>query len=141
MNTPPIVIVDTDAIVAQVHVEDTNHTKSIQITKKLLDLKARVIYPASAVIEAVTVLQHKLNKKAVAYETAKTLILENAEITEINSEVLFLAVNSYFTSKTSKKNTLFDCVVAATAKSYGADAIFSFDRFYKSKGFKLAADL
>ncbi len=43
--------------------------------------------------------------------------------------------------KKSKHNTLFDAVVAATAKKYQADAIFSFDKFYKKQGFKLASEL
>jgi len=43
--------------------------------------------------------------------------------------------------KKGKHHTLFDAVVAAVADKYQADAIFSFDKFYKSKGFKLASDL
>ena len=49
--------------------------------------------------------------------------------------------DTYFNPDTSKKNTLFDCTVAAVAEEYKADAIFSFDKFYKSKGFKLASEL
>jgi len=47
----------------------------------------------------------------------------------------------YFSSTTSKKNTLFDCIVAVTAEENKADAIFSFDKFYKRKGFKLASEI
>ena len=43
--------------------------------------------------------------------------------------------------KRSKHHTLFDAIVAAVAKKYYADAIFSFDKFYKSKGFKLVSEL
>lgn len=41
----------------------------------------------------------------------------------------------------SKHATLFDGIVAAVAEKYQADAIFSFDKFYKRKGFKLASEL
>ena len=50
------------------------------------------------------------------------------------------AIENYFNPKMSKKNTLFDCVVAAVAKKYKVDAIFSFDDFYKKSGFTLTED-
>lgn len=62
------------------------------------------------------------------------------EVAEINKQTLIHALN-YFSPITSKKNTLFDCIVAAVAEEYKADAIFSFDKFYKKKGFKLASEL
>jgi hypothetical protein len=41
----------------------------------------------------------------------------------------------------SKKNTLFDAVVAAIAKRLNADAIFSFDEWYRKIGLTLTFDL
>lgn len=41
----------------------------------------------------------------------------------------------------SKKNTLFDAVVAALAKRLNADAIFSFDEWYRKIGMTLTEDL
>ena len=41
----------------------------------------------------------------------------------------------------SKKNTLFDAVVAAIAKRFNADAIFSFDEWYRKMGLTLTDDL
>ncbi len=34
----------------------------------------------------------------------------------------------------SKENTLFDAVIAAIAKRFNADAIFSFDEWYRKWG-------
>ena len=42
---------------------------------------------------------------------------------------------------TAKKNTLFDAVVAAIAKRLNADAIFSFDEWYRKIGLTLTDDL
>ncbi|KKQ15191.1 MAG: hypothetical protein US28_C0021G0022, partial [Candidatus Daviesbacteria bacterium GW2011_GWA1_36_8] len=61
-------------------------------------------------------------------------------IEAVNNEVLISAI-SFLDKNRSKHATLFDGVVAAIAQKYKADAIFSFDKFYKTKGFKLASEL
>lgn len=94
----------------------------------------------TAVIEAVTHIQRVLNSGVTAFGTAQLMIDPAIEVVEVNKQTLTNAV-SYFSPTTSTKNTLFDCVVVATAEEYKADAIFSFDKFYKSKGFKLASEL
>lgn len=139
-NKPPIVVVDADAIVAQAHPQDSNHKKAIETVNALKNLNAQLIYPASAICEAVTVLQHKLKSTATAYGTAVVFTDPNLQVAEVDQEVIRRAVD-YFSPKTSKKNTLFDCIVLDTAERYKTDAIFSFDHFYKSKGFKLVNDL
>lgn len=139
MNNP-VVIVDADAIVAQTYPDDSNHKLAVSISKTLNDLNAQVIYPASAILEATTVLQGKLNSGATAYSTAVAFTDPNIQIAEVNQTTLRSAIR-HFSPTTSKKNTIFDCIVAVLAEEYKADAIFSFDHFYKSKGFKLAKEL
>jgi len=46
-----------------------------------------------------------------------------------------------FNPLASKKNILFDAVVAAIAKYHHADAIFSFDGWYRKIGLLLTDDL
>ena len=46
-----------------------------------------------------------------------------------------------FNPNGSKRNTLFDAVVAAIAKRLDADAIFSFDEWYRKIGMTLTDDL
>lgn len=140
MNRPPIVVVDADAIVAQAYPNDSNHTKAVAISKKLNALGAQVIYPATAVLEAVTVLQGRLNSGATAYGTAAVFADDQIQVFEVNQMTLAHAINN-FSPVTSKKNTLFDCVVLSIANDTQADAIFSFDKFYQKKGFKLASEL
>src|SRR3989344_2041755 len=134
----PVVIVDADAIVAQAYPDDSNHGRAIAISNKLNDLGARVIYPSSAVLEAITVLQGKLNSGATAYGTAVVFSDPDVQVAEVSQKTLTDALN-YFSPTTSKKNTLFDCVVMAVADENKANAIFSFDKIYEKKGFKLAS--
>ena len=101
---------------------------------------AQIIYPVTAVLEAATHMQRVLNSTASAYETAVVFSNPNIQIAEVNQDTLKNALN-YFSPKTSKKNTLFDCIVATVAEENKADAIFSFDKFYKTKSFKLASEL
>lgn len=74
------------------------------------------------------------------YGTAVTFTEPGIQVVEVNQETIKTAIK-YFSPTTSKKNTLFDCIVAGVAEENKADAIFSFDKFYKSKGFKLASEL
>ena len=60
------------------------------------------------------------------------LIVEPVDTT-ILAEALVL-----FDPDGSKKNTLFDAVVAAIAAKVSAKAIFSFDGWYERQGFTLA---
>ena len=140
MNNSPVVIVDADAIVAQTYPDDSNHQKAIAISANLNKLGAQVIYPATAVLEAVTVLQGRLNSGATAYGTAVVFTDPKVDVAEVSQTTLMDAIDN-FSPATSKKNTLFDCVVLAVEEEKKADAIFSFDHFYKNKGFKLASEL
>jgi len=140
MNKSPIIIADADAIIAQTDTKDPHHDKASNISKKLFKLGAQVIYPATAVVEATTHLQRVLNNTESAFEVAQLMTKPESQVAEVNQKTLEQAV-SYFSPSTSKKNTLFDCIVAAIADEKKADAIFSFDHFYKAKGFTLAIEL
>ncbi len=140
MDNPPIIVADADAIVAQASPGDNLHVKAVKIAKNLVQLNAQVLYPTTAITEAVTHIQRVLSSGATAYGTAVAFTDPNVSVIEVNQETIKHAAQ-FFSSTTSKKNTLYDCIVAAVAEEYKADAIFSFDKFYKSKGFKLASDL
>src|SRR3989344_4584116 len=124
MNKPPTVVVDADAIIAQADPNDKHHLTAIKISEFLANTKAQVVYPVTA----------------ITYGTAVIFTDPSVQVAEVNQEVIKSALK-YFNPKTSKKNTLFDCIIAAIAKEKQADAIFSFDKFYPRNGFKLASDL
>ena len=135
-----IVIGDADAIIAQTDPDDVHHQKATVISDTLKSKDAQVLYPATAILEAATHMQRVLSSTASAYGTAVFFSNPNIQVVEVNQDTLRGAIK-YFDSNTSKKNTFFDCTVAAIAQKYRADAIFSFDKFYKKKGFKLASEL
>lgn len=135
-----IIIGDADAIIAQTDSEDVHHQNAIAISNNLKSKDAQVLYPVTAILEAATHIQRVLNSTASAYGTAVVFSDQDIQVVEVNQNTLKKAIK-YFDPNTSKKNTLFDCTVAAIAEEYKADAIFSFDKFYKNKGFKLASEL
>lgn len=140
MNKNPVIIVDADAIVAQASLEDNLHDRAVKIAEKLVQLNAKVLYPVTAIIEATTHIQRVLNNGVIAYGTAIAFADANVNVVEVNHETIKHAIQ-FFGATTSKKNTLYDCIVAVVAKENKADAIFSFDRFYKKQGFKLASEI
>lgn len=140
MNDSPVVVADADAIVAQASPEDNLHDEAVKIAKKLTQLNAQVLYPVTAIAEATTHIQRVLSSGATAYGTAIAFTDPNVGVVEVNQETIKHATQ-FFSPKTSKKNTLYDCIIAAIAEENKADAIFSFDKFYKNKGFKLASEL
>lgn len=140
MNKKLIIVADADAIIAQTIIDDAHHNSVSQILKKLARQNAQILYPITAIAEATTYIQRILGKKSVAYTLTKTFAETKNQVLPVDLKTLKLALD-YFSPTSSKKNTLFDCIVAALAKENQADAIFSFDKFYKSKGFTLVGDL
>lgn len=140
MASVPIVIIDADGLIAQVDPRDVHHQDAQAVFARLQKMSAQVMYPVTAIIEAATYVQRILGGTKVAYGIVQALVDTQVLVAEVNQETLREAMG-YFSPTTSKKNTLFDCVVAAVAEKVQADAIFSFDRFYKSKGFKLASEV
>lgn len=140
MNKQFIIVVDADAIIAQTNPKDILHQAANEISHTLITLSARILYPVTAIAEANAHIQRVLNDTVSAYTTAVFMGSPIPEVVEVNKQTLINALD-YFSPKTSKKNTLFDCIVAAVAEEHKADAIFSFDNFYKKKGFKLASEI
>lgn len=46
MSNPPIIVVDADAIIAQTDSQDPHHKTANVISKKLVEMRARILYPA-----------------------------------------------------------------------------------------------
>lgn len=140
MSKGLIIVMDADGIIAQHNPDDIHHEEAMRITKYLSENNAQVVYPATAIVEAVTHIQRVLNSTASAYGTTQVLVESGVEVAEVGSNLLSKALN-FFSPTTSKKNTLFDCVVMAVADENKANAIFSFDKLYEKKGYKLASEL
>lgn len=131
-----IVVGDADSLIALAYKDDVHHEKARQISDRLLVEGYKIIYPNTAILEAITALKRALNLSEKA-------LLVNRQYQEGAFNVVYVDENiqttaSYiFNQANSKKNTIFDAVVAATAKELDADGIFSFDLWYPKLGFKL----
>jgi predicted nucleic acid-binding protein len=136
-----LIVADADAIIAQTFKGDSNHARATEIVQKLVNAGVKVIYPVTAVCEAITVIQRVLGNKVLARETAKLFTGSDSSVIDVDGKIYSKAVDKYFLSVVSKKDTIFDCCVAAVADEYQADAIFSFDSFYKKRGFVLTSEL
>lgn len=131
-----IVVGDADSLIALAYKDDVHHKKARQISDQLLAGGYQIIYPNTAILEAITTLKRALNLSEKA-------ILVNRQYQEGAFNVVYVDENIQITAShifnqaNSKKNTIFDAVVAATAKELDADGIFSFDLWYPKLGFKL----
>lgn len=135
-----IVIVDSDGLIGSLNPQDLHHKRTQRILLELLKKNAKFIYPATTIVETVTFLQGRLNSPELANKVVQ-LVSNNKFIVEsVDSEILQRA-SSLMDFKKSKHNTLFDAVIVTIAQKHQADGIFSFDKFYKKQGFKLASEL
>jgi predicted nucleic acid-binding protein len=139
-DAPLVVIGDADGLIALLQEDDSNHEKAVQIARRCVEQHAEVIFPLTAIVEAVTTLQRKLNNPPLAEKVRQQTIEGQLVVDEIDRETLKQA-STLFNPFGSKQNTLFDAIVAVVARKYGATVIFSFDGWYKQIGLTLAYDL
>lgn len=140
MSKPQVVVADTDVIIAQTFLEDAHHRKAQILGRKLVETGALIIFPATCVVEAATTLQRKYSNPHLAAAVLETF--SDPKMTVINiDQTILKEAREFFDPKSSKHNTVFDCIVAIVAKKHSADAIFSFDDWYTKLGFKLVSDL
>ena len=138
--TKGIVIGDADSLIALLLENDANNKRAQNTLTKLNEWETAIVYPNTAIAEAITTLLRKYsNPELAGYLTRQ--YKENIFRVEYVDEGVMRMAADLFNPKSSKQNTFFDAIVAATAKSLNADAIFSFDRWYEKVGFKLTADL
>jgi predicted nucleic acid-binding protein len=135
------IVVDSDALIALFHPGDVHAERAEQILQALLAMNPHLLYPASVLLETITLLQRRLKQPAIAQQLSQLIAQHALTITPVTQETIYQAVTFFKPTQRSTHHTLFDAVVAATAKTQQADAIFSFDGWYKSLGFKLAGDL
>lgn len=132
-----IVVGDADSLVALADKQDSNNTRAIKIGEWLLSMGYEIIYPNTAILEAITALKRAKNLPDKADLIARQYMAGAFAVEYINEKVQWRAAQR-FTKTNSKQDTIFDCVVAETAEELKADYIFSFDDFYPKQDFELA---
>lgn len=140
MNEGKVIIADADIIISLYYPDDVNHQKVSGLVAKAVDSFYVIKYPNTAILEAITALKRSLNKPEVA-----ALVNKNFQNGELNivyvDETIQKLASEIFAKEKSKKNTIFDALVLATAKTVKAAAIFSFDSWYSKKGMKTVSEL
>ncbi len=140
MTARTIVIGDADSLIALFLDYDASHEQATLILKKLHKEEVTAIYPSTAIAETITTLLRKHSNPQLASYLTQEYKDDRFTVEYIDEKIMKLATE-IFNPKGSKQNTFFDAIVAATAKELNADAIFSFDNWYKKLGFTLASDL
>lgn len=135
-----IIIGDADSLVALADKDDANHQKAERISEWLLLKGFQVIYPNTAILEAITALSRAKNlpdkAKLISNGYRKGLF----SVEYVTWDIQARAGEIFETKSHSKKNTVFDAIVAATAQTLKTNLIFSFDGWYIKLGFKLAGN-
>src|SRR5437588_176106 len=101
-------------------------------TRKQVDALTRAAgKPEKEIIcEALAAIRRKFNNPEAASYVIEQIQAESFLVQIIEKKAFFHAL-TLFNPHGSKQNTIFDAVVAALAKELHADAIFSFDEWYK----------
>jgi predicted nucleic acid-binding protein len=134
------VVADADALIALVNTADALHQSTVAISQRLVEIHSQVVFPVTAIAEALTTLQRKLDEPTMVIQVVDLLAGGKLRMCAVSPELLKEAV-SLFNPAGSKQDTMHDAIVAAVAQQLKADAIFSFDAWYKRKGFTLAGEL
>lgn len=135
-----MLIVDADALIALFHAEDALAAQASALLERCIRDEVILLYPATAIVEAITTLQRRLSRPQIAARIAQLVQEGQWPIEAVEEQTLATAI-ALFNPHGSKQNTLFDAVVAAVATRHQADAIFSFDHWYEQAGFRLATNL
>lgn len=134
-----IVVADADALIGLALEHDPHHQKAITISKKLIERGVTIVFPITVFPEALTTLKRAFNQPEKAHLINRQYQQGVFHVEYIDADTMQRA-SKIFEKAVSKQNTLFDAIVAAVAQKVEADAIFSFDQWYKKLGFTLIED-
>lgn len=140
MDDDKLVIADADVLISSLLKEDVNHRRILDLRSKLAAENYDVNFTNTAVLEAVTVLRRVFSRDDFAKALISDYLAGKYGIIYVDEPIQKLASEVFFKER-PKKNTIFDAVILATAKSLRAAAIFSFDTWYSKQGFRMVEDL
>lgn len=132
---------DADALLALALEDDPHHEKAVVIAKMLIENAITMIFPVTVFPEAITTLKRAFNQSEKAHLLNRQYLAGAFQVEYINEDIMKKAAEIFDKKAVSKRNTLFDAIVAATAEKLEAEAIFSFDEWYPKLGFKLVSEL
>lgn len=132
---PDSIFLDTDAVVALARVDDSNHSKAIEL-QKLIDSGGAKIYTSDFVVgEIITVLSQR-SGVGKAIEIGGQIMSGDITIIYVSKEQMKRALQK-FSKQTSKNSRFTDMVNMVLMDELKIDTIFSFDEHYPKNGYKL----
>lgn len=141
MNRSFTIFVDSDAFIALIKKDDTNHRKAKAIFQKVQSLPFNFVTSNYVFSEVVTILSQKIDHKTAVKFIHNMRAEDNMFVIErIKSETEEEAVQ-VFIEQTSKNVSFVDCANMAFIREKRLDGIFSFDDDYKKNGIQLIENL
>jgi len=134
------IFVDSDAFVALIKKDDSNHKRAEQIFNALQDKKVTFYTSNYVFAESVTVISQRIGKdialQFIESLKAKGTLFSTIWVTkEIEEEAIKI-----FKKQQSKNISLVDCSNIAIIEINKFDGIFSFDRNYKTNKIHLVEE-
>ncbi len=133
-----IVFVDSDAFIALIKEDDTNHKKAKEVLQRVTGAHEVTFITCNYVFsEVVTVISQRVgHKEAIAFIDAITAPDYYIEVKRVTEEEEKHAID-FFKRQSSKNVSFVDCTNMALMMEHQISDIFSFDGVYKTNGFVL----
>lgn len=136
---PVHIYIDTDAFVAFVKKDDTNHKRAVSLFHYFEQQPVTFRTSNYVFSEVVTVLSQRVSHSA-AVAFIQTITAPSSPITiHWIDELIEQSAIEIFKNQTSKDVSFVDCINMALLNQEGLDTIFSFDEHYKKNGYSLFA--
>lgn len=132
VNPRQQVLVDTDALVALVKPDDSNHRKATRLAAQAQKNKIDFFISHYTVSEVCTVLSYKVSQRAAVEFLASVYTLD-ITVLEVTEEV-FKKAEEIFVQQVKKGTSYFDCVNIALMRHHSFHQLFSFDNMYVQNG-------
>lgn len=140
MNDVQYIFVDSDAFVAAVKTDDTNHEKAKEAFERLSNQPITLCTSNYVFSESVTVISQRVGKDT-AREFINRMKSPDAVFASfwVNEDVEQKAIEVFY-RQTSKNVSFTDCTNMALMEFHDIPVIFSFDEAYKKNGFSLVGE-
>ena len=139
-HKPISVFVDSDAFIASLKEEDTNHQRTREIFDKLFNQSIHFVTSNFVFAETITVLSQRISRQ-VAVNYIQTMTNEETPFTILRAdETVEREAITVFLRQTSKNTSFVDCTNIVFMQLYRLDTIFSFDEVYRKNDIKMLTE-
>ena len=127
-----IVFVDTSALFAVMDSDDLHHGMAAEVWRDLVSRGLDLVCTNYVLVEALTLIQHRLGMQAV--RTFQDDIVPLLNVRWITQEEHQAGLAAFLTAG-SRQLSLVDCISFESMRSMGIQTAFAFDRHFAEQGF------